>query len=112
MLAGTSASVTDALAEIGPASVEWKLDGIRVQAHKLGDEVRRSVAASNDITAGLPGVVEVLRQLPTDSVRARRRSPGRLPTTANRAFFQETMERDYRPPRPTSSTSSTSMTPR
>ena len=40
MLAGTSASVTDAINEIGLASVEWKLDGIRVQAHKRGDEVR------------------------------------------------------------------------
>ena len=53
MLAGTSASVTDALAEIGLASVEWKLDGIRVQAHKRGDEVRLFSRGLNDITGGV-----------------------------------------------------------
>jgi len=68
MLAGTSASVSDAIAEIGRASVEWKLDGIRVQAHKLGDEVRLFSRGLNDITAGLPSVVEVVRQLPASSV--------------------------------------------
>ena len=30
-----------ALAETGPASVEWKLDGARIQVHRDGDEVAR-----------------------------------------------------------------------
>ncbi|MBK5333399.1 MAG: ATP-dependent DNA ligase [Ilumatobacteraceae bacterium] len=68
MLAGTSASVTDALAELGVASVEWKLDGIRVQAHKIGDEVRLFSRGLNDITAGLPGVVDLVRRVPVKSV--------------------------------------------
>jgi DNA ligase-1 len=68
MLAGTSASVADALAEIGLASVEWKLDGIRVQAHKQGDDVRLFSRGLNDITAGLPGVVDLVRRLPVSSV--------------------------------------------
>jgi DNA ligase-1 len=68
MLAGTSASVADALAEIGLASVEWKLDGIRVQAHKQGDDVRLFSRGLNDITAGLPGVVDLVRRLPVASV--------------------------------------------
>jgi DNA ligase 1 len=68
MLAGTSASVADALAEIGLASVEWKLDGIRVQAHKSGDEVRLFSRGLNDITAGLPGVVDLVRRVPVKSV--------------------------------------------
>ena len=68
MLAGTSSSVTDALAEIGLASVEWKLDGIRVQAHKQGDEVRLFSRGLNDITAGLPGVVDLVRRVPARSV--------------------------------------------
>ena len=68
MLAGTSASVADAIAEIGAASVEWKLDGIRVQAHKRGDEVRLFSRGLNEITAGLPGVVEVVRGLPVHSL--------------------------------------------
>ena len=40
MLAATSASVADALEANGPSSVEWKLDGARIQAHRRGDEVR------------------------------------------------------------------------
>ncbi|MDP9463956.1 MAG: ATP-dependent DNA ligase, partial [Actinomycetota bacterium] len=67
MLAGTSATVTDAIAEIGEASVEWKLDGIRVQAHKRGDEVRLFSRGLNEITAGLPGVVDMMRRLPVRS---------------------------------------------
>ena len=68
MLAGTSATVADALAEIGLASVEWKLDGIRVQAHKIGDEVRLFSRGLNDITGGLPGVVDLVRRIPVKSV--------------------------------------------
>ena len=68
MLAGTSASVTDALAEIGLASVEWKLDGIRVQAHKIGDEVRLFSRGLNDITAGLPGVADLVRRVSVKAV--------------------------------------------
>jgi DNA ligase 1 len=68
MLAGTAATVGDALVETGEASVEWKLDGIRVQAHKLGDEVRLFSRSLNDITGGLPAVVDLLRQLPVHSL--------------------------------------------
>jgi DNA ligase 1 len=68
MLAATSGSVADAIAELGRASVEWKLDGIRVQAHKRGDEVRLFSRGLNDITAGLPTVVEVVRGLPAESL--------------------------------------------
>jgi len=68
MLAGTSASVAEAIAEVGTASVEWKLDGIRVQAHKQGDDVRLFSRGLNEITAGLPGVVEVVRRLPVHSL--------------------------------------------
>jgi len=67
MLAGTSASVTDAIAELGLASVEWKLDGIRVQAHKQGDDVRLFSRGLNDITVGLPGVVDLVRRVPAHS---------------------------------------------
>ena len=64
MLAATSASVTDAVATTGAASVEWKLDGMRVQAHKLGDEVRLFSRGLNDVTASLPNVVAAVRALP------------------------------------------------
>jgi len=58
MLASTSASVADGLGALGEASVEWKLDGIRVQAHRRGDRVRLYTRNLNDITAQLPGVVD------------------------------------------------------
>ena len=69
MLASTAADVAEAVgAMAGPASVEWKLDGARVQAHRRGDEVRLYTRNLNDVTARLPGVVEVVRSLPVDAV--------------------------------------------
>ena len=54
MLAATSATVAEALAATGPASVEWKLDGARIQVHRAGDEVRIFTRNLNDITDRLP----------------------------------------------------------
>ncbi len=90
MLAGSSATVTDAIADIGQASVEWKLDGIRVQAHKRDDEVRLFSRGLNDITAGLPGVVEVVRRLPVRSVVLDGEALG-VEDTGQPRIFQETM---------------------
>ncbi len=90
MLAGTSTSVTDALNEIGLASVEWKLDGIRVQAHKQGDEVRLFSRGLNDITAGLPGVVELVRRVPARSAVLDGEALG-IDEAGQPRIFQETM---------------------
>jgi DNA ligase-1 len=50
-------------------SVEWKLDGARIQIHRRGDEVRVYTRNLNDVTARLPEVVTVARGLPaTDLV--------------------------------------------
>jgi DNA ligase 1 len=68
MLASTSASVGDAVAELGASSVEWKLDGIRIQAHRLADEVRIYTRNLNEITPSLPGVAAAVRALPVRSV--------------------------------------------
>ncbi|QXC61167.1 ATP-dependent DNA ligase [Aquihabitans sp. G128] len=68
MLASTAASVTEAVEAIGEASVEWKLDGIRIQVHKSGDEVRIFTRNLNDITERLGEVVAVVRGLPADSL--------------------------------------------
>jgi DNA ligase-1 len=68
MLASTSASAGEAVAATGPASIEWKLDGIRVQAHKSGDEVRLFTRGLNDITPALPNVVSAIRALPVRSI--------------------------------------------
>jgi ATP-dependent DNA ligase I len=75
MLAASEASIDEALAKIGgPAAVEWKLDGIRVQAHVSRDavfpldgdepEVRLFTRSLDDITDRLPEVVTALAGLP------------------------------------------------
>jgi DNA ligase 1 len=63
MLASSAESVTDAVRSFELASVEWKLDGIRIQAHRRGREVRIYTRNLNDITQALPGIVEALRRL-------------------------------------------------
>ena len=64
MLASTAADVAEALAKVSPAGVEWKLDGIRVQVHRDGDEVRVFTRTLDDITARVPEVVAAARSLP------------------------------------------------
>jgi DNA ligase-1 len=63
MLASTAASASEAVASFERASVEWKLDGIRIQIHRRGDEVRIYTRNLNDITHTLPGIVEAVRRL-------------------------------------------------
>src|SRR6266540_1445258 len=72
MLAQTATSVEAALARAGasgsarqvPAAVEWKLDGVRVQLHKDGDQVRVFTRTLDDITARVPEAVETVLALP------------------------------------------------
>jgi DNA ligase-1 len=68
MLASTAANVADAIAGLGLSSVEWKLDGVRLQVHKRGDDVRIFTRNLNDITDRMPEVVEVIRGIPVDQV--------------------------------------------
>lgn len=68
MLASTAKSVAEAIDDIGRASVEWKLDGVRIQVHKAGDEVRVWTRNLNEITGGVPEVVRVVRELPARSL--------------------------------------------
>jgi DNA ligase-1 len=68
MLASPSPGVVEALATTGEASVEWKLDGARIQAHRRGDEIRLFTRNLNDITDRLSGVVELVRSLPGDDL--------------------------------------------
>jgi DNA ligase-1 len=44
--------------------VEWKLDGIRIQIHRRGSEVRIYTRNLNDVTPALPGIVEAVLRLP------------------------------------------------
>ena len=68
MLAATSASVADALESNRLSSVEWKLDGARIQAHRRGADIRLFTRNLNDVTDRLPGVVAAVRSLPLDTV--------------------------------------------
>ncbi len=68
MLASTAASATEAVTAVGEASVEWKLDGIRIQVHRQRDDVTVYTRNLNDITARLPELVAVVRSLPATSL--------------------------------------------
>ena len=68
MLASTATDVGDALASFEQASVEWKLDGIRIQIHRRADEVRIYTRNLNDITDSLPGIIAAVRELPVRQV--------------------------------------------
>jgi DNA ligase 1 len=61
MLAGSAEDVSAALAELGEAALEYKLDGARVQIHRRGDEVRIYSRRLNEVTAAVPELVEAAR---------------------------------------------------
>jgi DNA ligase-1 len=65
MLAQSAPSVAAAMEKLGggPVAVEWKLDGIRVQAHRDGDRVSVFTRTLDDITARLPEIAEAVAAL-------------------------------------------------
>jgi DNA ligase-1 len=70
MLASPATDVADAMSAIAAdadgaaAQIDWKLDGARVQAHRLGGEVRLFTRNLNDVTARLPGVAAAVHAMP------------------------------------------------
>ncbi|MHA6796639.1 ATP-dependent DNA ligase [Pseudonocardia bannensis] len=69
MLAAPGDSLDAALAGLGPGvSVEFKLDGARIQVHRDGDEVRVWSRTLREITDGVPEIAEHVRRLPCRSV--------------------------------------------
>src|SRR5580698_745210 len=67
MLAQTAEDVVEALDDLGEASLEYKLDGARIQVHKSGDEVMVFSRALNDVTGAVPEIVEAARAFPVES---------------------------------------------
>ncbi len=61
MLAQSADDVGDAMAPLGTAALEWKLDGARIQVHKRWNDVRIYSRAGNDVTAAAPEVVAAVR---------------------------------------------------
>jgi DNA ligase-1 len=68
MLAASAPDVAAALADVRLASVEWKLDGARIQVHRVGDDVRIYTRNLNEVTGRLPGVVSWVRTLPVRAI--------------------------------------------
>jgi DNA ligase-1 len=73
MLASSAPSVPEAVAGLGPGLgaevvVDTKLDGIRIQVHKQGEEVLVFTRSLDEISERLPGVVTVVRALPADGL--------------------------------------------
>ncbi|MDQ1121583.1 ATP-dependent DNA ligase [Microbacterium trichothecenolyticum] len=68
MLASTAKTVAEALEAAGRASVEYKLDGARIQVHRHGDEVRVFTRTLADVTHRVPEIVDVALSLPVDDV--------------------------------------------
>jgi DNA ligase-1 len=65
MLAQAAAGVEEALTITGaPAMADVKLDGIRIQVHRSGDDVAVFSRSLDDITARLPEIVDRVRRLP------------------------------------------------
>jgi ATP-dependent DNA ligase I len=64
MLAGSAESAELAIGELGQAALEYKLDGVRIQVHKSGDQVAIYSRRLNEVTAAVPELVEVVRALP------------------------------------------------
>ncbi|MCA0145270.1 ATP-dependent DNA ligase [Blastococcus sp. LR1] len=69
MLASPGSSLDAALADLGPdVTVEFKLDGARIQVHRAGDEVRVWTRSLREVTGGVPELVERVRALPCRTV--------------------------------------------
>lgn len=68
MLATTSGSIADALAALGTASIEWKLDGARIQVHRSGDRVAVFTRRLNEVGARMPSVAAAVRRLPATAI--------------------------------------------
>jgi DNA ligase-1 len=92
MLADSAADLSEALAELGRALLEWKLDGARIQVHKSDQRVAVYTRSLNDVTAAVPEVVEAALELPARELildgEVIALGPGQRPLP-----FQDTMRR-------------------
>ncbi|WP_242471945.1 hypothetical protein [Blastococcus sp. TML/C7B] len=65
MLASPGSSLDAALGDLGDdVTVEFKLDGARIQVHRDGDDVRVWTRTLREITDGVPELVALVRSLP------------------------------------------------
>ncbi|HET6909062.1 MAG TPA: ATP-dependent DNA ligase [Mycobacteriales bacterium] len=67
MLAATASSVEEAVGKLGEVRVDRKLDGIRVQVHRSGNDIAVFSRSLDDITARVPELVRAAGALPVDT---------------------------------------------
>lgn len=69
MLAQSAPDIDAALQATGvPAAVDAKLDGVRVQVHRQGDDVAVFSRSLDDLTGRMPEIVTAVRNLPVRSI--------------------------------------------
>jgi DNA ligase-1 len=71
MLASPAETLAGAVAELaegGGVTVEYKLDGARIQVHRAGDEVHVFTRSLREITDKVPELVELARGMPCEAV--------------------------------------------
>jgi DNA ligase 1 len=68
MLAQPAGGIAEALQRLGEASFEWKIDGARIQLHKMGAEVRVFSRNLNEVSVAVPELVEQARLFNAESI--------------------------------------------
>ena len=69
MLAELAPDLDEVLAEHqGVTAVEFKLDGARIQIHRVGEQVRVFTRRLSDVTRSVPEIVEIALRLPASAV--------------------------------------------
>ena len=68
MLAHTAADPAEAIAKLGVAFYDTKIDGARVQVHRRGDEIHIYSRHLNEVTPAIPEVVELVAALQVNDI--------------------------------------------
>jgi DNA ligase-1 len=63
-LAQPASGADDALRRLGEAALEFKLDGARIQVHRVDGEVRVYTRQLHEVTERVPEIVDAVRALP------------------------------------------------
>jgi DNA ligase-1 len=67
MLASSAASLEEVCADGAERLIEWKVDGLRAQIHKMGERIAIFSRRGNDITSGCGPVLGALASMPVDT---------------------------------------------
>ena len=92
MLAQTGDDLDERVGAHRPARIEWKLDGARLQVHRLGAEIRAFTRNLADITDRVPEIVEAVGALEVEAIILDGEAIALGPDERPRPF-QETMSR-------------------